>query len=255
MDAFDEILSKLPSDIGGSTADNGFTFQKNWALKKLLELEDSGESYTIIFDYHDDIEVLDSDENATNIDFYQIKTSVNNWTASTLCKKETNAEGKPKKSFLGKLINHYLEFENTRNVYFVTNNCMSSSLFDSQVNSHDEVLAFSRLSFKKQEEIKNKIEKELGTNIDNEWYCRLYLVQNQLHLKDSTDYLVGKITTFLANHLGTSEINPKSFYDAISAEITKRNDYKEFCQNKETLFLHKAISKKQFIGYVNTALN
>lgn len=54
MDAFDEILSKLPSDIGGSTADNGFTFQKNWALKKLLELEDSGESYTIIFDYHDE---------------------------------------------------------------------------------------------------------------------------------------------------------------------------------------------------------
>ena len=33
MDAFDEILIKLPSDIGGSTADNGFTFQKNWALK------------------------------------------------------------------------------------------------------------------------------------------------------------------------------------------------------------------------------
>lgn len=73
-----------------------------------------------------------------------------------------------------------------------------------------------------------------------------------MHLKDSTDYLVGKIATFLANHLGTSEINPKSFYDAISAEITKRNDYKEFCQNKETLFLHKAISKKQFIGYVNS---
>lgn len=176
MDAFDEILSKLPSDIGGSTADNGFSFQKNWALKKLLELEDSGESYTIIFDYHDDIEVLDSDENANNIDFYQIKTSVNYWTASTLCKKETDAEGKLKKSFLGKLINHYLEFENTRNVYFVTNNSISGSLFDSQANSHDEVLAFSRLSLKKQEEIKNKIEKELGTNINNEWFCRLYLV-------------------------------------------------------------------------------
>lgn len=27
MDAFDEILSKLPSDIGGSTADNGFSFR------------------------------------------------------------------------------------------------------------------------------------------------------------------------------------------------------------------------------------
>ena len=73
MDAFDEILSKLPSDIGGSTADNGFSFQKNWALKKLLELEDSGESYTIIFDYHDDIEVLDSDEEKKFIKKKQIQ--------------------------------------------------------------------------------------------------------------------------------------------------------------------------------------
>ncbi len=46
MDAFDEILNKLPSDIGGSTADNGFTFLKNWVLMKLLELEESGKSYT-----------------------------------------------------------------------------------------------------------------------------------------------------------------------------------------------------------------
>lgn len=81
MDAFDEILSKLPSDIGGSTADNGFTFQKNWALKKLLELESSGKSYTIIFDYQDDIQVLDSEDNAANIDFYQIKTKSDYWQA------------------------------------------------------------------------------------------------------------------------------------------------------------------------------
>lgn len=174
MDAFDEILSKLPSDIGGSTADNGFSFQKNWALKKLLELEDSGESYTIIFDYHDDIEVLDSDEDAANIDFYQIKTSVNYWQANKLCQKETDSKGKAKKSYLGKLINHYLEFEKTRDVYFVTNTFVSKNHFNSKSDSHDEVLSFSKLSEKVQNDIKSKIEEELGTQINPNCYEHLF---------------------------------------------------------------------------------
>ena len=251
MDAFDEILSKLPSDIGGSTADNGFSFQKNWALKKLLELEDGGESYTIIFDYHDDIEVLDSDEDAANIDFYQIKTSVNYWQANKLCQKETDSKGKAKKSYLGKLINHYLEFEKTRDVYFVTNTFVSKNHFDSKSDSHDEVLSFSKLSEKVQNDIKSKIEKELGTQINPNCYEHLFIIQNQLNLNDSTDSLVGKVTTFLRKHLGTSEINPRSFYDAIFAEITKRNDYKEVFHTKEDLFTHKAISKSQFESFIN----
>lgn len=255
MDAFDEILSKLPSDIGGSTADNGFSFQKNWALKKLLELEDSGESYTIIFDYHDDIEVLDSDEDAANIDFYQIKTSVNYWQANKLCQKETDSKGKVKKSYLGKLIKHYLEFEKTRDVYFVTNTFVSKNHFDSKSDSHDEVLSFSKLSEKVQNDIKSKIEKELGTQINPNCYEHLFIIQNQLNLNDSTDSLVGKVTTFLRKHLGTSEINPRSFYDAIFAEITKRNDYKEVCHTKEDLFTHKAISKSQFESFINELHN
>lgn len=255
MDAFDEILSKLPSDVGGSTADNGFSFQKNWALKKLLELEDSGESYTIIFDYHDDIEVLDSDEDATNIDFYQIKTSGNYWQASKLCQKENDSKGKAKKSYLGKLINHYLEFEKTRDVYFVTNTFVSKNHFDSKSDSHDEILSFSKLSEKVQNDIKAKIEEELGTHINSNNYEHLFIIQNQLNLNDSTDSLVGKVTTFLRKHLGTSEINSRSFYDAIFAEITKRNDYKEVCHTKEELFTHKAISKSQFESFINELHN
>lgn len=72
-----------------------------------------------------------------------------------------------------------------------------------------------------------------------------------MNLNDSTDSLVGKVTTFLRKHLGTSEINPRSFYDAIFAEITKRNDYKEVCHTKEDLFTHKAISKSQFESFIN----
>mgnify|MGYP000020646150 FL=1 len=254
MDAFDEILNKLPSDIGGSTADNGFTFQKNWALMKLLELEESGKSYTIIFDYHDDIQVLDSDENASAIDFYQIKTSVNYWIPSTLCKKEKDAQGNFKKSFLGKLINHFFEFENTRDVFFVTNNYIPNKTIESK-NKQRDVVPFTSLTEKAQGEIKEKIQNELGCEILKEYYEHLFIIQNQLHLSDYSDMLVGKIATFLQRKIGNSEINPKAFYDTMLAEVTKRNDYKAICNTKDDMFTHKAISKKQFAEYINGLRN
>lgn len=254
MDAFDEILNKLPSDIGGSTADNGFTFQKNWALMKLLELEESGKSYTIIFDYQDDILVLDSDEEASAIDFYQIKTSVNYWTPSTLCRKEKDAEGKLKKSFLGKLIEHFLKFEKTRDVYFVTDNYLSKNMFDTK-SCRQNIMPFAKLYPKTRSDIQSKIQEELGVAIENEYYNHLYIIQNQLHHTDSTDMLIGKITTFLQRKLGNSDISPRAFYDAMFAEVTKRNDYKGICSSKEEILSFKAMSKKQFANYIRELEN
>ena len=69
MNAIEEIAKTQPKENAGSG-----TYQMNWGLKKLLELEDSGEDYTIAFDYHDDIIVFDKEVDATAVDFYQVKT-------------------------------------------------------------------------------------------------------------------------------------------------------------------------------------
>lgn len=255
MDAFDEIIAKIPTDVGGATADNGFTFQKNWALLKLLELEDSGQSYVIIFDYHDDIMILDSEKNASKIDFFQVKTSINYWKTSDLCKVEKDANGKLKKSFLGKLINHFLEFGNTRDVFFVTNNYVAKSLFESKVDSHGDILSFVQFSEKQKKEIKSKLQNELNTEISDVWLKHLYVVQNQLNLRNSTDMLVGRISSFLQKHIGASEVNPKAFYEVLFAEVTRRNDYKDFCKSKKEILENKAVSKSQFADYIQGIRN
>ena len=62
MNAFDSIVAKKPRENAGALAANRFAYQLDWGLKKLLELEESNLPYTIIFDYQDDILVLDSDD-------------------------------------------------------------------------------------------------------------------------------------------------------------------------------------------------
>ena len=94
MSAFDSLIKERPRDIGGPIAENRLEYQLNWGLKKLLMLHEQGAPYTIIFDLHDDILVLDSDTNPTCIDFYQVKTtSQGHWTTSELLAiKENKSE-------------------------------------------------------------------------------------------------------------------------------------------------------------------
>lgn len=75
MNAFDSIVAKKPLENAGAMAGNRFAYQLDWGLKRLLELEEEGKPYTVIFDYQDDILVLDSDEYPQYIDFYQVKTN------------------------------------------------------------------------------------------------------------------------------------------------------------------------------------
>lgn len=75
MNAFDSIVAKKPRENAGAMAGNRFAYQLDWGLKRLLELEEEGKPYTVIFDDQDDILVLDSDEYPQYIDFYQVKTN------------------------------------------------------------------------------------------------------------------------------------------------------------------------------------
>ena len=131
MNAFDSIVAKKPRENAGAMSGNRFAYQLDWGLKRLLELEEEGKPYTVIFDYQDDILVLDSDEDPQFIDFYQVKTNTaaagwrknDLYTVTKKKKKETPAdptlfdevdedevEGDEKYSKLAKLLIHSLDF-------------------------------------------------------------------------------------------------------------------------------------------------
>jgi len=155
MSSLGQLASIQPRENAGASSSNRFEYQINWGLHRLLQLEDEedmkndkdDDGYVMILDYHDDIVVCNSDSGKDYIDFYQIKTRKNsNWGIRNLCyKKIGEVDGNDdsdipdeqevhneqtedsqdniasKISIVAKLLQHTMDFANTRNLYFVTN--------------------------------------------------------------------------------------------------------------------------------------
>lgn len=106
MTLSERLLAVPQRETAGEDSDDAFAFQKSWALYSLLSAHLLGKDYLYIFEYHDDILVLDS-ENPTSIEFVQVKKSdKNSWTILRLSKQPESGGN----SILGKLYAHVVNF-------------------------------------------------------------------------------------------------------------------------------------------------
>ena len=265
MSAFDSIVARKPRENAGSLAANRFDYQLDWGLRKLLSLEESGQPYTIIFDYHDDILVLDSDESPNYIDFYQVKTntSAEGWSKSTLLdmpKKKKEGEktsqlemfGDPeesdsydeKYSKIAKLLIHSLDFSDARNFFFVTNANFGKTLIQGKLNREKNV-SFEDLIEDAKVRIKQRIKEELP-DIKNEVFEHLYFIKNQMSVDDHEQTVIGYLNDFLDKHLPKAKVSVRPVYDTLMGEIRKRNRHEMIPNSVDDLLRNKAFTKAQF---------
>ena len=90
--AIQQMIEFPPDDNSGSSSSNRFAYQKNWALYKMLELEQLGRDYMIVMDYHEDVVIIDASIEDNNIDFYQVKTKKGDYWRPTDLLASGNAD-------------------------------------------------------------------------------------------------------------------------------------------------------------------
>ena len=272
MSAFDSLVKERPRDVGGPTAENRLEYQLNWGLKKLLMLQETDEPYTIIFDLHDDILVLDSDTNPTCIDFYQVKTTSNgHWTPSKLLtinekkknetpKKEVqldlfkdNPVSKPKYSKIGNLMRHSLIYDEARDYYFVTNAGLSDELIPEDQDDKEEVL-FKDLNPEMKRKFYERLKKELK-EVDEKSLERLHFIKGQMAVHDYEETVIGIVSKFLKNHLKLANMPPEPIYECLISEIRKRNKNEIKPGSVEELLKTKAFTKKDFEEFLTGVKN
>ena len=272
MSAFDSLVKERPRDVGGPTAENRLEYQLNWGLKKLLMLQESAEPYTIIFDLHDDILVLDSDTNPTCIDFYQVKTTSNgHWTPSKLLtineKKKTempkkevqldlfkdNPDSKPKHSKIGNLMRHSLIYDEARDYYFVTNAGLSDDLIPEDQDDKEEIL-FKDLNPEIKRKFYERLKKELK-EVDEKALERLHFIKGQMAVHDYEETVIGIVSKFSKNHLKLANMPPEPIYECLIAEIRKRNKNEIKPGSVEELLKTKAFTKKDFEEFLTGVKN
>lgn len=193
-----EALVSIPqSERGGEIAQRGFDYQTCWALSQMLEYELDGKNYVFIFEYHDDVLILNDAISPTDIIFAQVKTREKHWTASLL---SSSTKKKPV-SIIGKLFIHYKHFYNyLPKLLFITNASFNLCNENGGKSSFgaDEVKDEYKTNFTKA--IKKQVELD-ESSID---LSAMFFVQSSLSLDDHITHLKGKLCDFLSKKFGDS---------------------------------------------------
>lgn len=249
-----QLLKTKPREEAGSKTSRKYTFQKNLSLLLLIEQHDKREDYVFLFDFHDDLAILDSSKNPTLIDFYQIKSKdKGNWTITKL----TKAENK-KLSILGKLFLNKIKFSDyTKSLNFITNaNFSFLDLKDGTLSTSKTKIIATDMDDKDICTCNTRIQTEHKLDNNPEFEKNTQFHVTILSNKDSSTHCIGSLSTLIDSINKDNKINPVLAYNQIINEITRKTgstvEDKSFNHLSQLIKL-KGITKSQFISYLEKA--
>ncbi|WP_104024196.1 DUF4297 domain-containing protein [Vibrio hyugaensis] len=246
-----EALISIPqSERGGEIAQRGFDYQTCWALSQMLEYELDGKDYVFIFEYHDDVLILDCEDNPQNLTFAQVKTRESNWTVHNLQK---STDKKPI-SIIGKLFLHQKNFSTyAPKLLFVTNASFNFCAKGGGKTSFD----ITSIESADQEKFKQAIKEQVELEDEHIDLSTLKFVQSSLSLDDHMTHLKGKLCNFLGKKYGESTtLSACALATLLESECRQKSKYKSAdIANFMDLVSRKGFSSKAFndvIESINT---
>lgn len=246
------LLDIKPRETSGARAANRFDFQDDWALCTILALHEAGNDYVVVFDYHDDVIVLDSATDPQLILFYQIKTKkTGNWSRSSLLYRKNGESGKLP-SILGKLYGNYLRFPSqTAGLQFVSNAYFDLELPEGKRSVGKTLIRFNTLDPTEQKKIAESLKMESGRPVKPAGTKLVTFQHSDLSLTDHTDHALGKLTSFLDRLPDTTTEGANAFFRTLKGEIARRAKSERTIETFEELCIHRAISRANFASLLD----
>jgi len=242
------VYDNKPRENSGPRSSNRFDFQKEWAICKLLELHRTENDYLLVLDYHDDVVIMDSEENPAQISFYQLKSKDTGfWKLSELTRRKSGANG-PLSSIIGKLYSCKLIFgSHTLSLTVVSNTKFEVALEkDGESSTDKKIIPFNSIKKDSLSSVIDAIKKEHSLTQDPDFADITFLEVTDLNIRDREPYMIGKLHQFL------TQINPRGkfrvdfIYPKIFNEIKRKNDYEWDLDSFEDVRKHKSISRSDF---------
>lgn len=214
----DDLINVPQREIAGSRSANAFDFQKDWAFAELLDYHKEDKDYIFIFEFHDDILILNSESNPTSINFCQIKTANKNWSITRLTSTENKSQSNL--SILGKLFLHKLDFPDMNSqLHFISDAAFSFK------NDCDK-FCYTALSEDHKRQIIEKLNNELN-NLENNSFNDLYFTHTHIPVEEHEVFVKGRLNEFLSIYFGEDHSIPlNNIYRTISDQIRTKNNFR-----------------------------
>lgn len=257
MDLRDALVKQKPRERSGSKSSNRFDFQKDWALLKLLELHEHAPDYLVVLDYHDDILVLDSETNPSEMDFYQIKSKESgNWTLPRLTTAKTDKVGGYLLSIVGKMYDCKLKFPtNEVQLNFVSNATFNLNLEDPSENSKSKKrICLTELEPSEIEKMCVALMSEHKLSKEPDFAEISFLHVTDLTITGHDKYTKGELIEFLERMYPDGKFRPGAIYRAIFEEIKRKTNYEWEVSDYADILKHKAISRREFQKLLDSSI-
>lgn len=243
----DDIVKKKPREKAGARAARGFDFQRDWALCELLRLHAAGGDYLILFDYQDDVVVLNGSTSPTTARFFQVKTKdKGRWTHKALIKRNKGKKTAYLPSILGKLYGHRVRFGiAVESVTLVSTAAFSIPLSASPKSTERSQFTWADIKQAASKVIREamKVEHSLTNDPDGEDTIVFFIPE--LHFTDHPRHTTGHLAEFLDKQ-GYKEIPAAAAYRAIITEIKRLNNSGITASSFDELSKCKALSRVRF---------
>lgn len=215
----------------------------------LLDYHEQGDDYLFVFDYHDDLAVLNSETNPTEYHFFQIKSrSAGVWNLKSILKRTTGKGGAKLGSILGKMFMHTKNFpDEVGTLTFVSNSefkVIEKTKATAQNVTH---VCLEDLEKTQTEEIIKSIKEELSPEVvDPEFLKITFLKTHVLSVKESSSHTKGKLSEFLDKRAAGKKYNVESVYKSVFDEVKRKTSFSDTIASFEELKERKGIGKTSF---------
>lgn len=237
----------------GATSSNRFDYQKDWTIAKLIELHTTKSDYLILCDYHEDVVILDSEENPSFGTFVQVKTNkTNNWTSTRLVKRNNGKDGELLNSILGKLTSTVQQFSDHKPDMAVVSNARFNFNLSTGTNSLAlNMVMLSDLAAGELEKIDDAIKAECGIDKYHLNYECCFEVSD-LSLQDHSSHTKGKIIKFLEDIGHDKTANALALYRVLFDSVKNKTNIEASIADYNELLAKKGIGKSYIDKMIQT---
>lgn len=242
-------------ESAGPRTANRFDYQKSWALCHLLELHSSGDDYVVLFDFHEDVVVLDSSANPSRLTLFQVKTKDSPWTCAALIRRPRRGQERGS-SVLGKLHQGLLAFAEWLDAACLVSNApYKIALRTGQSSIERETITLAELDPRDGATVRRALQQELNLSGEPGGDNVTHLMRTTLSVNDHRGHALGRFTQFLQKLAPGARVAVVPLFQTLCDEVSRLTDQELSPETFHQLCERKGLSRHQLQAMLGRAIN
>ena len=247
------LQSARPRERSGSSTVGRYDYQAHCGLLKLVELHKAEGDFRIVFDYFDDMLILNSSATPDGAQMLQIKTKdAGDWSTANLC---ALVGSQAPRSIVARLYDHLVVLgDPVTQTSFVSNAAFKVMLKDGSKSSGDQHwINGDEIHDEDIETIRKAVEKDTSPCDMAKWRSRLVLIRSPMSVHGQKAYVIGVLHEFFCNELELPDVALDAIYETLYETIQECTRFSQDGIPADEIIRKKSITRADIDAVIERA--